>query len=234
MPEQAHAPRYALYFAPAAGSAWDRFGAAWLGRSAYTGESLEQPEIPGVDAGRFRALTDAPRRYGFHATLKAPFRLAAGRTLDELLQELPMSFGQMPSFRMPAMKVAVLDRFLALVPDGDETQINRVADECVTRFDRYRQPADAGEIARRRSAELTPREDEYLLRWGYPYVLDAFRFHMSLTGPLGSDAEAAALKRAAASLMPGEILRFDAVTLFREPSPGAELRVAGRASLAAP
>lgn len=234
MHDQAQLPRYALYFAPAAGSAWDRFGARWLGRSAHTGASLEQPEIPGLDAARFRALTGAPRRYGFHATLKPPFRLAAGRTPDGLLRELSEIFGQIPSFGMTAMTVVVLDRFLALVPDGDPTEINRIADQCVTRFDRYREPADAAEIARRRSAGLTPREDEHLLRWGYPYVLDAFRFHMSLTGPLGSGSETAALRQAAANLIPDEPLRFDSVTLFRESSPGADFLVVGRAPLVAP
>ena len=234
MPDQTKAPRYALYFAPAAGSAWDRFGATWLGRSAHTGASLAQPEIPGLDAGRFHALTGAPRRYGFHATLKPPFRLAAGCTPDDLLLELSQVFGQIPSFRMPPMKVVVLDRFLALVPDGDPGEINRIADACVTRFDRYREPADAAEIARRRSARLTTREDEHLLRWGYPYVLDAFRFHMSLTGPIGSGSETAALGRAAANLIPDEPLRFDSVTLSRESSPGADFLVVGRAPLVAP
>ena len=100
MRDQAQLPRYALYFAPAAGSAWDRFGASWLGRSAHTGVSLAQPEIRGLDAARFRALTGAPRRYGFHATLKPPFRLAAGCTPDDLLLELTQVFGQIPSFAM--------------------------------------------------------------------------------------------------------------------------------------
>ncbi len=234
MRDQAQLPRYALYFAPAAGSAWDRFGASWLGRSAHTGVSLAQPEIRGLDAARFRALTGAPRRYGFHATLKPPFRLAAGCTPDDLLLELTQVFGQIPSFAMAPLKAVVLDRFLALVPDGDPGVINRIADECVMRFDRYRETAGAAEVARRRSAGLTPREDEHLLRWGYPYVLDAFRFHMSLTGPLGSESETAALRQAAENLIPDEPLRFDSVTLFRESSPGADFLVIGRAPLVAP
>lgn len=234
MPDPSRVQRYALYFAPAADSAWDRFGATWLGRSAHTGERFAQPDVPGMEAGQVCAMTEAPRRYGFHATLKAPFRLAAGCTPEGLLQEMSEVFGRIPSFGMPTMKVVVLDRFLALVPDGDSTEINRMAEQCVTRFDRYRQPAGAAEIARRRSAQLTPREDEHLLRWGYPYVLESFRFHMSLTGPLGPESDATALGRAAARLMPGAPMRFDAVTLFREPSPGADFLVMGRALLLAP
>jgi hypothetical protein len=57
-----------------------------LGRDALSGESLSGFAIPGTDAQGWRELTAEPRRYGFHATLKAPFRLAAGLSADELFQ----------------------------------------------------------------------------------------------------------------------------------------------------
>ena len=48
-------------------------------------------------------------------------------------------------------------------------------------FDQFRRPAEASELARRRSAGLSERQDALLVRFGYPYVLDEFRFHMTLT-----------------------------------------------------
>src|SRR5689334_2324140 len=82
-------PRFAIYAVPGAGLA-DAAGAAlcrraeqWLGRGA-----AGQPVTADVPAGWTRAELDAitasARRYGFHATLKAPFRLAEGRTPEEL------------------------------------------------------------------------------------------------------------------------------------------------------
>ncbi len=223
--------RYALYFAPEPGSAWDSFGAGWLGRSAATGELRDQPAIPGLDVARFRTLTQAPRRYGFHATLKAPFRLTAGCTPEQLLRELRAVFCDRRIFAMPRMRAVLLGDFLALVPGADEPRINRIAEDCVGLFDRYRAPPSQAEIERRGSAGLTPGEKANLLRWGYPCVMESFRFHMSLTGPLTpiADHQIRALIDAAAGLIPDEPLRFDAVALFREASPGADFLIAGRA-----
>jgi ribose 1,5-bisphosphokinase len=208
--------RYALYYAPSAGSTWARFGADWLARH---GE-----------------LTAAPRRYGFHATLKAPFRLADGARLDELTAELDVWCAQLTAFVLPPLQVALLGDFLALVPALPETRVDDIAAACTRRFDRYRAPLTESELARRRRARLTAREEEYLRRWGYPYVLDAFRFHLSLTGPIGAGPAAAALERSALERMPKEGPLFDAIRVFEEPEPGANfqllhcarLRAAGR------
>lgn len=226
--------RYALYFAPAPESAWWQFGSAWLGRCAVSGRVFDPPPVPGVGAAVFRALTAAPRRYGFHATLKAPFRLAETCTADRLMQALQAALGAQPVFSIPALQVVMLDDFLALVPSVREPRIDAIAAECVSAFDHFRAPPGPAELARRRAAGLTPQQDGYLLRWGYPYVMDAFRFHLSLTGALGAlpAAQVAALRDAATALLPREPLVFDAVTLFHEPSPGAGFVVAGRARFA--
>ena len=70
--------RQAIYFAPPAGSPLARFGAAWLGWDPEAGAEVEGLPVAGLPLPR-EALVAAPRRYGFHATLKPPFRLAAGR-----------------------------------------------------------------------------------------------------------------------------------------------------------
>ena len=40
---------------------------------------------------------------------------------------------------------------------------------------------------------VTERQASNLDRWGYPYVFDDFRFHMTLTGPLTADDRGRAL-----------------------------------------
>ena len=77
----AAAPRYALSFAPP-GGLW-RLGSEWLGRCAVTGQPAQPPRIDALTAEELRTLTAAPRRYGFHATLKAPFRLADGAAVAD-------------------------------------------------------------------------------------------------------------------------------------------------------
>ena len=70
-------PRYAIYFVPAPDSDIYRFGAAILGYDAFSGHPL--PFADGLTAtfADWHDLTRDPRKYGFHATLKAPFSLAS-------------------------------------------------------------------------------------------------------------------------------------------------------------
>ena len=198
--------RYALYFAPAPGCAWSRFGEQWLSRAD--------------------PLLDHPRRYGFHATLKAPFRLQPGANLAQLVEELECYTRTQAAFSVPRLRVARLDDFLALVPAAREPRLDALAAQCVKRFDRWRAPLNAMELDRRRREPLTQRQEELLARWGYPHVLDEYRFHISLTGALRG-AEPPAVPP-----LPEEPLRIDAVTVFEEPAPQAPLRAVHRSTFA--
>jgi Protein of unknown function (DUF1045) len=73
-------PRYAIYFVPAAGSDLYRFGSSILGYDCYTGEAVTHPDDVTGDAASWCSITEEPRRYGFHATLKAPFHLSRDYT----------------------------------------------------------------------------------------------------------------------------------------------------------
>jgi putative phosphonate metabolism protein len=176
--------RFAIYAAPPRGSALAEWGVAWLGRDAETGALLPQPALPGWTAADIARVTEFPRRYGLHATLKPPFRLAEGKT-EEALSETLARFaeGRAPPLRVQ-LRLTSLGGFLALVPQGDAAPLCRLADDCVERFDRFRAPPSAEELARRRQARLSPREETHLERWGYPYVFDTFRFHITLSGSL--------------------------------------------------
>ena len=202
--------RYALYLAPAPGSAWARFADDWFARQE---DFLAQP-----------------RRYGFHATLKAPFRLAPGATLAKLAAELERFCTARRAFALPALRAKRIADFLALVPEAPDARLDKLAADCVVRFERYRAPLDDLDLIRRRRAPLTARQDALLERWGYPYVLDEFRCHFSLTGPLRGPLRAAPPEPPP---LPGEPMPVDAVSLFEEPAPGADFRLVHRAPLAA-
>jgi putative phosphonate metabolism protein len=182
-------PRYAIYFVPVADSPLYRFGAAALGYDCFTGADIPTFDTLPVDAAAWRTMTDEPRRYGFHATLKAPFRLAAERDEAELLDTFAAFSGAIESFPTIVPAVRLLGRFVAIVPASAKLALDRLAASCVTHFDGFRAPLSDTERGRRLAAHLTAAQIANVERWGYPYVFDEFRFHMTLTGTLAADRQ---------------------------------------------
>lgn len=178
--------RFAIYLVPRADSAlWDR-GCRWLGRDPETGSVHAQPAVPGFAADEIRALTRSPGHYGFHGTLKAPFRLAQGVDEAQLLDNLGLLAGSLAPVAMPELRVGRLHDFLALLPVGASAAVNALAAQFVTRLDTLRAPIEATDRARRLSTGLSARQQELLEQWGYPYVLEEFRFHMTISERLDS------------------------------------------------
>jgi putative phosphonate metabolism protein len=214
--------RAAIYFAPPPGSAAWQAGSRWLGRDAATNAPLPQPRIDGVEACTLAQLTAEPRRYGWHATLKPPFRLRQGLSLDALDSAVYALCREWRPVPLPALRVARLGHFLALRPEGDTAPVNALAAACVQRLHALAQPPNDAELARRRRAGLSPHQDELLRAWGYPWVLDEFRFHCSLTGDLrGTDeAQVQSIERAAQEAfdqLPAQPITSLAVFIEREP-----------------
>ena len=217
--------RYAIYFAPGLDDPLWRAGSQWLGRDAFTGARHEQPPLTGLSVAAQHDLTAAPRRYGWHATLKAPFALMEGADLDRLryaLRELCRS--AMP-FSLPPLHVTLLDDFLALVPTECSADLDHIARACVSQLHSLAAPLSPVDLARRRAANLSATEDEMLVTWGYPYVMDHFRFHVSLSGSLaGVSAATIDMLFTAASEWFGALpaCEFASLALFAEPTPGAD------------
>ena len=209
--------RFAIYYAPAPGSPLHDLGSRWLGRDAFTGQSLVPPEgaLPGD-------TTAEPRRYGLHATLKPPFALAAHASPAQLSAAvLRLARGRGPV--VTGLVLAEIDGFLALVPSGEGAALRAIADACVRDLDGFRLAPSLEELDRRRRAGLTTAQNDYLAAWGYPYVFDEFRFHMTLTGRLDETrlAQARALARRHFAAVLEATVAVDALCVFTEPSPGA-------------
>lgn len=226
--------RYALYFAPAIDSPWWQAGCRWLGRDPDSGAMCLQPDIPGVPPLMMEKLTSEARRYGFHATLKAPFRLSEGFSEANLIAMAEAFAAVQQPIVLQEMRVKPLAGFLALRPAGPLDELASLAMRCVTYFDNLRAPPTAAELAKRRRASLTARQESLLQRWGYPYTEEEFRFHMTLTDSLDDvDQEAAyALRKAAEAWFEPAAqagpLAIDALTIFREEQPGAPFSVLRR------
>lgn len=225
--------RYAIYFAPDPHCGWGQFGSTWLGRCAADGLPRVPFQVRSAGELEIEQMTAAPRRYGFHATLKPPFRLADGKDRESLVQALHAEFETCEAFDLPPLEPRCLEDFIALVPlEGDprNDDVAAIAARCVMAFDAWRAPLNAAEIARRAVDPADTRASELLSRWGYPWVLDRFRFHLSLTGALdpGQAARSGPLLEDIARLLPAVPMRFDAVCLFEEAQPGLPLRLVER------
>ncbi len=199
-----------------------RVAASWLGWDPETGrESGLRP--PGFGEDEWRASVASPRVYGFHATLKPPFHLAEGTSLDALHDELTCFAASQRCFEAGPLFLSEIGRFLALTISRQEGPLQRLAEECVREFDFFRRPPSEAELARRRQAALTQRELELLSEWGYPYVLDRWRFHMTLTGSITDDALRQRLRRYLETDLAdfvGQHLTFDSLCLFEQPQAG--------------
>ena len=218
--------RFAIYFAPRRWSALARFGRAWLGRDALTGEAVKRLSVPGFSEAELAALTAEPARYGWHATLKPPFRLAEGTTLGELVAyTMGFAAARLP-FEIPALELGSLGGFLAFVPSSPPPLLSCLAEDCVRAFDGFRARPEKAASARRGLRPLSPRQQALFARWGYAYVMEEFRFHMTLTARLGAE-ERARLKRALEPRLGRLLARpvaVDAVSIFVEPGPAEPFR----------
>ncbi|RKE38166.1 putative phosphonate metabolism protein [Paraburkholderia sp. BL23I1N1] len=213
--------RFAVYYAPSRESAWWRAGSAWLGRDAENGEQCVPPQ-PEDLARPLTELTEAPRRYGWHGTLVAPFRLAEGVTQHDLLAATREWGGTQRSFSLP-VEVAPLGDFVALRPADSqgEENIRHVASSALQTLDALRARPSAADLARRLAAPLSERQRALLVEWGYPYVFDEFRFHMTLSSSLADADERATLVAWWQAQTPAlGALALDHAALFVEPAPG--------------
>lgn len=164
--------RYAVYFCPPSQSIWAQASATWLGWDVNTAQSLEPVG---------QSWVKTPQKYGFHATLKAPFRLNTPGSLPDVVESL----AALASRHKPIALRPQLNRigpFWAFTQGEPSEDLARLEADLVRSLDAFRAPLNEAELAKRLQIELSPRQRDLLDLWGYPHVLDEFRFHMTLTG----------------------------------------------------
>lgn len=227
--ESATDVRYAIYFTPAEDDALTEKASRWLGRSAFSSTSYN-------DYRDYAEITAEPRRYGFHATLKAPFELSVERAEAELVDTLHAFAKRWQPLEIPRVVIGSLGPFFALVPDRVHPPLQDFAAEVVEYFEPFRAPLSQTDIERRRPQSLTDRQRQNLSLWGYPHVMEDFRFHMTLTGPVEEDA-----REKMANLLAAEFADFtdrplaiSGLGLFIEPARGDDFKIHSWLPLSAP
>ena len=194
--------RYAVYFIPEPGTALATLGSALLGRDSETGRVIPQTPLPGFPSQCLHDLTADARRYGLHATLKAPFFLAQGMAEHDLLLAAANFAMSGQSIILPRLELVRIGSFFALVPSAKKPEeqkavesINMLAADAVSFFNPFRAAPSEQESARREPQKLTARQRSLLAEWGYPYVFDEYRFHITLTGKLRDSGEARSMEK---------------------------------------
>ncbi|MDF1749999.1 MAG: DUF1045 domain-containing protein [Alphaproteobacteria bacterium] len=225
--------RYGIYFGPRPHEPLHDFGKSWFGTDPETGSAVSAIPLPGYSEGEHAHLIKAPKHYALHGTVKPPFFLADGMDYDGLKQATAELAATLHPITLSPLTLKDLNGFLALCPVEAPATLNALARRCVTELDSFRRPALESEIEQRRAVGLTANQDANLLRWGYPYVLNDFRFHITLTSRL-SEADrvktAEALEHRIAPLLSAPIQIQD-LCLYGEPEDGSPFRVIDRISL---
>jgi putative phosphonate metabolism protein len=219
--------RYAIYFAPAKATPWWNLGAHWLGRDEFNNTAVALTEFLHISAEKRLAITSEPRRYGFHATLKAPFRLGTKKTLQELLDRASTLAAKLAPLALGPLQAQSLGNFVAVTPRHRSAELQALAADCVVALDDMRAPLTPEDLARRRVEKLDAREMELLNCYGYPYVLERFRFHFSLTGPVDFKSQQLVIQAVAAQvdhLNTSAPLVLDRLCVFEEAAPGMPFR----------
>ena len=113
------------------------------------------------------------------------------------------------------------------MPATAPTDLVHLAADCVREFEPFRAPLTEEDRARRNPSKLNPRQRDYLDRWGYPYVFEEFRFHMTLTGRLDAKRRPAVLSMLRDHFQNTGVNDFliDRIALFRQDEPDRRFRV---------
>lgn len=176
--------RYAIYYVPEQSDALLQLADDWFGRSTLTGKPTKRPNIPGLSSKKIQSITKTAARYGFHGTLKAPFRLARSATERKFLEAVAALASDLDAARAIKMSLDYSSGFIAIRPSEEDHALRGIGDLCVIALDIFRAPVNTLERMARIQPKLSQEEAQFLLLWGYPYIFNRFRFHMTLTDPI--------------------------------------------------
>ncbi|MCC6914499.1 MAG: DUF1045 domain-containing protein [Rhodospirillaceae bacterium] len=221
------APRYAIYYAPDPDSALDTFGQTWLGHRGPEALAAAIGKDGKVSIARIGQLTESPRRYGFHGTLKPPFELNVANRAEGLLAAARVFARSRSPIELPPLELAVIGKFIALTPVAESAALERLAAACVRAFEGFRTPLSTQQEEDYKLNKLTVHQEQMLEHWGYPYVMEEFRFHISLTDRIDDDGERDAvmglLTKLAQPIL-GQPLRIRDIVVFAQDALGQPMK----------
>ena len=176
--------RYAIYFSPYPDTFLDKVGSRWLGWNPKKGKITNHSKIKNPKFVDLKSITEKARIYGLHGTLKAPFVLKEKYSYKDLISDVELISKRHRKFIIRNLVLKKLGSFYALVPERSTKALKSLADDCVSSLDKFRKPPSSTELEKRRSNGLDFQEEVNLKKWGYPYVFNKYKFHITLTGEI--------------------------------------------------
>jgi hypothetical protein len=177
--------RYAIYYAPELGSPLDAFGRTWFDEKTNGNAKA----IANLNPKRLAELSETSRKYGFHGTLKPPFGLNPSSSIESLLSAARVFARSLSPIEIPPLELAIIGKFIALTPTTQSAALEKLSAACVRAFEAYRLPLSDEQLENYKQNKLTVHQEQMLEHWGYPYVMEEFRFHISVTDRIDDPRE---------------------------------------------
>jgi len=179
--------RVAIYFLPKKNSSLENFGKNLLGRDINKKKkiSLTRRQKYFINRGftyfdELKDYCEQPAKYGFHATLKAPFRLKRNVKTKNFYDVISHIAAQHSRFKIKGLKIAYSKKFTFITSRKPNKLLINLENDLVKHLDTFRAELNKTEIKKRIPDSLTFKQNKYLKEWGYPFVFDQFKFHMTL------------------------------------------------------
>ena len=179
--------RVAIYFLPKKNSSLENFGKNLLGRDINKKKkiSLTRRQKYFISRGftffdELKDYCEQPAKYGFHATLKAPFRLKRNVKTKNFYDVISHIAAQHSRFKIQGLKIVYSKKFTFITSRKPNKLLINLENDLVKHLDTFRAELNKKEIKKRIPDSLTFKQNKYLKEWGYPFVFDQFKFHMTL------------------------------------------------------
>ena len=179
--------RVAIYFLPKKNSSLENFGKNLLGRDINKKKkiSLTRRQKYFINRGftffdELKDYCEQPAKYGFHATLKAPFRLKRNVKTKNFYDVISHIAAQHSRFKIKGLKIVYSKKFTFITSRKPNKLLINLENDLVKHLDTFRAELNKTEIKKRIPDSLTFKQNKYLKEWGYPFVFDQFKFHMTL------------------------------------------------------
>ena len=221
--------RYAIYYAPPKESSLEEFGRYWFGWDPLNAKLINNKHrINYLNRFGIKNLINIdknvliPKKYGFHGTLIPPFKLNKNYSTNTLFKKTEEIAKKFKKFKFYKFKLKKMNNFYAFVQNKKNNNINKLSNRLVRELFKFRSPLSKKEIDRRNPSKLSKLQLNILYKWGYPYIMSEFNFHMTLASEVTGNKLYFELKKIEKNkeIILNEINNFDKIYIFGENQKG--------------
>lgn len=221
--------RYAIYYAPPKESNLEEFGRYWFGWDPLNAKLINNKQrinyLNGFGIKNLKNIDKnvlIAKKYGFHGTLIPPFKLNKNYSTNLLFKKTEDIAKKFKKFKFYKFKLKKINNFYAFVQNKKNNNINKLSNRLVRELFKFRSPLTKKEIDRRNPSKLSKLQLNILHKWGYPYLMSEFNFHMTLASEVTGNKLYFELKKIEKNkeIILNEINNFDKIYIFGENQKG--------------